>query len=283
MGVGGGNSFGGNPYGGSPNPPPGGNPYGGGGYGGGGPSLGPPPGGNSYGAPSGNPYGGGGYAPPSGNPYGGAPSMGPPPGGNPYGGGPSMGPPPGGNPYGGGGYGAPAGNYGAPPQGNYGAPPQGGGYGGGGYGAPPQGNYGAPPQGGYGGNYGAPPPGNYGAPPQQGYGQPQAAYRAEAGRGNKKAVLIGINYLRHQRGRLKGCINDVKNMEGFLQQRGFNSANMRVLTDDLQDSSRQPTKANILRDLRWLVQGAQPGDSLFFHFSGHGSYVSTLEKRSCLY
>lgn len=86
-------------------------------------------------------------------------------------------------------------------------------------------------------------------------------------------MLIGINYLRHQRGRLKGCINDVKNMEGFLHKRGFNPANMRVLTDDLQDSSRQPTKANILRDLRWLVQGAQPGDSLFFHFSGHGSQV----------
>lgn len=89
-------------------------------------------------------------------------------------------------------------------------------------------------------------------------------------------MLIGINYLRHQRGRLKGCINDVKNMEGFLHKRGFNPANMRVLTDDLQDSSRQPTKANILRDLRWLVQGAQPGDSLFFHFSGHGSYVSSF-------
>ncbi|KAF2083969.1 hypothetical protein K490DRAFT_50209, partial [Saccharata proteae CBS 121410] len=56
--------------------------------------------------------------------------------------------------------------YGAPP-GQYGAPPQGGP---GGYGGPPPGQYGAP-QGGYGG----PPPGQYGAPPQAGpggYGRP---------------------------------------------------------------------------------------------------------------
>lgn len=32
-----------------------------------------------------------------------------------------------------------------------------------------------------------------------------------------------------------------------------------------------PTKANIQKGLQWLVQGASPGDVLFFHFSGHGS------------
>ena len=89
-------------------------------------------------------------------------------------------------------------------------------------------------------------------------------------------MLVGINYLRHQRGRLKGCINDVKNMESFLSRRGFQGANVRVLTDDQSDPSKQPTKANILRDLKWLAGGARPGDSLFFHFSGHGSYVCFL-------
>jgi hypothetical protein len=57
-------------------------------------------------------------------------------------------------------YGAPQGQYGAPPQGQYGAPQQGQ------YGAPQQ-QYGAPPQ----GQYGAPPQGQYGAPQQQ-YGAP---------------------------------------------------------------------------------------------------------------
>merc|ERR1712000_522546 len=240
-----------NPYGG---PPPGGNPYGG-----------APPGGNFPGmsvagsqpafdafppGPGGNPYGG---APPGGNPYGGGYGSGGPPPSNPYGGGyGSGGPPPGGNPYGGGGYGAP--------------PP--GPYGGGGYGAPPGGNPCGP------GPYGGAP--NYGGQP--GYGQQpgmNSPMRAgqPSGSGQKKAVLVGINYLSHQRGRLKGCINDVKNMQNFLAKYGFNGQNVRVLTDDLTDASRQPTRANILRDLRWLVQGARPGDSLFFHFSGHGSQV----------
>lgn len=74
-----------------------------------------------------------------------------------------------------GGYGAPPGQYGAPPPGQYGGPPPGQGQ----YGAPPPGQYGAPPpgQGQYGappqGQYGAPPPGQgqYGAPPPGQYGQ----------------------------------------------------------------------------------------------------------------
>lgn len=98
----------------------------------------------------------------------------------------------------------------------------------------------------------------------------------QSGGPQKKAVIIGINYIRHQRGRLKGCINDAKNMEQFLMARGFSGANIRLLTDDQQDQTKQPTKANILRDLRWLVAGAKPGDSLFFHFSGHGSLVTII-------
>ncbi|KAH8925350.1 peptidase C14 [Atractiella rhizophila] len=32
----------------------------------------------------------------------------------------------------------------------------------------------------------------------------------------------------------------------------------------------QPTKENMINAMRWLVSNAQPNDSLFFHFSGHG-------------
>jgi len=72
-----------------------------------------------------------------------------------------------------GGYGAPGGQYGAPPQQGYGQQPPPGQYGApppGQYGAPSQGQYGQPPQG---GQYGAPPPGQgqYGAPPPAQYGQ----------------------------------------------------------------------------------------------------------------
>lgn len=34
-----------------------------------------------------------------------------------------------------------------------------------------------------------------------------------------------------------------------------------------------PTKQNIRSALRWLVQDCQPGDSLVFHYSGHGAQV----------
>ena len=33
---------------------------------------------------------------------------------------------------------------------------------------------------------------------------------------------------------------------------------------------RVPTRANLTRALRWLLDGAAAGDSLVFHFSGHG-------------
>jgi metacaspase-1 len=36
------------------------------------------------------------------------------------------------------------------------------------------------------------------------------------------------------------------------------------------EPGRVPTRANLMRALRWLVDGASAGDSLVFHFSGHG-------------
>lgn len=32
-----------------------------------------------------------------------------------------------------------------------------------------------------------------------------------------------------------------------------------------------PTKHNIIKAMSWLMQGVKAGDSLVFHFSGHGS------------
>jgi hypothetical protein len=84
----------------------------------------------------------------------------------------------------------------------------------------------------------------------------------------KKAVLVGINYF-GQNGELRGCINDVQNMIAFLTQNcGFSHENMVVLTDDQQAGDRRPTRGNIENAMRWLLAGAQPGDSLFFHYSG---------------
>ena len=38
-----------------------------------------------------------------------------------------------------------------------------------------------------------------------------------------------------------------------------------TLTDDARDPRDRPTRENIIRAMQWLVSGAQPNDSLFFH------------------
>ncbi|KAJ1396507.1 Caspase-like domain superfamily [Sesbania bispinosa] len=91
--------------------------------------------------------------------------------------------------------------------------------------------------------------------------------------GNKRAVLFGINY-GNKVNRLKGSVNDVQCMKYFLIEKlGFPSDSIRMLTDDPDERNplRIPTKYNMRMAMRWLVEGCQPGDSLVFHFSGHGS------------
>lgn len=84
----------------------------------------------------------------------------------------------------------------------------------------------------------------------------------------KRALLIGINYIGSSC-ELAGCINDIKNMEKFLLARGYVCETM---SDDVaKSSSRYPTRANMLREMAAFVRDACPGDSLFFHYSGHGT------------
>ncbi|RHZ12831.1 hypothetical protein DYB37_010130 [Aphanomyces astaci] len=84
----------------------------------------------------------------------------------------------------------------------------------------------------------------------------------------KKALFIGINYAGTQSELRAGCIKDVENLQRFVKDRcGFPENNLRQLTDDLQGEN-SPTRANILAGMRWLFF---PGDSLFLHYSGHGS------------
>ena len=93
--------------------------------------------------------------------------------------------------------------------------------------------------------------------------------------GNKKSLFIGINYF-GSKAELRGCINDVKNIKQFVVQNWnfpTDSNHMRVLTDDNNNANgamMMPTRANIIAAFHWLVQGAQSGDSLFVHYSGHG-------------
>ncbi|PIA43470.1 hypothetical protein AQUCO_01900102v1 [Aquilegia coerulea] len=89
--------------------------------------------------------------------------------------------------------------------------------------------------------------------------------------GKRRALLCGLCY-RSKRYELKGSINDVNCMRYFLVEKlGFPHDSILILTENERDPYRIPTRQNIRNALKWLVQGCQPGDSLVFHYSGHGS------------
>jgi len=85
----------------------------------------------------------------------------------------------------------------------------------------------------------------------------------------RKALLVGINRYPDPRHHLRGCVNDALQTSAALEAHyGFAGRDaIRLLTDD------RATGDAIRRRLRWLVEGAAPGDVLVFHFSGHGSQV----------
>ncbi len=89
----------------------------------------------------------------------------------------------------------------------------------------------------------------------------------------KRALLIGINdYATDQFTDLRGAVNDVETVRQVLTQRfGFPEANVTVLTD------AAATRAAILAAVRKLVAEAGPKDTVYLHFSGHGSQVKDMD------
>ncbi|KAJ1296819.1 hypothetical protein BS78_01G331800 [Paspalum vaginatum] len=87
--------------------------------------------------------------------------------------------------------------------------------------------------------------------------RPAAAPTAfPCGRGKKRAAGRGC-------AALTGPINNVKFMRHLLCQRfGFPSDCIHMLTDDQKDPSRLPTKDNIRKAMRCLLQGCSNGESL---------------------
>jgi hypothetical protein len=81
----------------------------------------------------------------------------------------------------------------------------------------------------------------------------------------KRALLIGINEYISQR-HLYGCVNDIEDMANYLvAKHGFVSADIRLLTD------ARATADGIRERIEWLVDGVNPGDTVFLHYSGHGT------------
>lgn len=91
---------------------------------------------------------------------------------------------------------------------------------------------------------------------------------------HRTALCIGINQYQHfPSATLSGCINDAQDMASLLKDLlGFEDSDITRLSD------QAATKANIMRELKRMVEGALAGryDHLVFTFSGHGTQVPDL-------
>jgi hypothetical protein len=90
----------------------------------------------------------------------------------------------------------------------------------------------------------------------------------------KRALLIGANYTATPQNQLRGCIDDIMNVNNMLMDAyGYEKANIVVLRDDGVPLSKPPTKANIMSALAALIAITQPADEAWIHYSGHGTQV----------
>ncbi|KPI83348.1 putative metacaspase putative cysteine peptidase Clan CD family C13 [Leptomonas seymouri] len=104
-------------------------------------------------------------------------------------------------------------------------------------------------------------------------------YKAPAYKhGDVRALLIGINYYGTS-AELSGCVNDVRQELATFQKTKFPVNKMAILVDesDFPGVTAQPTRANIIKYMAWLVKDVQPGDVLFMHYSGHGTQTRSVD------
>ena len=80
----------------------------------------------------------------------------------------------------------------------------------------------------------------------------------------KRALCVGINDYPGSKMDLAGCVNDARDWQALLEDRGFT---VRCLHDSAA------TCARMMEELNALVGQGRQGDSLVFTFSGHGSWL----------
>ncbi|KZT69122.1 hypothetical protein DAEQUDRAFT_277096 [Daedalea quercina L-15889] len=101
----------------------------------------------------------------------------------------------------------------------------------------------------------------------------------------KKALLIGINYSTAESALNTNCVElegphkDALGMRDLLIDIfGYKEEDVVVMVDmEGVDQRRKPTRRNMIRELRTLVRGAQPGDHFVFLYSGHSDQIPCRE------
>ncbi|KAI1045818.1 hypothetical protein LB505_014110 [Fusarium chuoi] len=97
------------------------------------------------------------------------------------------------------------------------------------------------------------------------------------------ALMIGINYYPKDQ-HLNGSVDDVSDVRAYLEQHSAAAIHTSVLTatvpkdhqstkDPPETPDERPTRANVLKQLRLIIDSAKPGDHVYIHFSGHGTQL----------
>lgn len=115
---------------------------------------------------------------------------------------------------------------------------------------------------------------------EQGEGESKVPYPSPPPK--KRALLIGITY--HNSTSpvwtpLDGPHVDVNHFrELLIHTYGYSPEDIVVLKDDpTLPEHLQPTRVNIIRELKRLVSGAAPGDRFTFHYSGHSDQQPSFD------
>ncbi|MBE6425302.1 MAG: hypothetical protein E7029_04825 [Planctomycetaceae bacterium] len=91
-------------------------------------------------------------------------------------------------------------------------------------------------------------------------------------KGNRYALLIGVNQYAKPIRSLRFCMNDMKTLAASFQKIGVPKENIFIMTDD-SELERRPTRANIMRQIESITRLMGEGDQLTIAFSGHGVMV----------
>ncbi|BAZ13412.1 peptidase C14 caspase catalytic subunit p20 [Calothrix sp. NIES-4071] len=91
----------------------------------------------------------------------------------------------------------------------------------------------------------------------------------------KLALLVGINKYQNLE-HLKGALTDIYLQKELLVYRfGFNPKDILLVSDE---SEIKPTREGILQAFEeHLIKQAKPGDTVVYHFSGHGSQLLDID------
>ncbi len=86
----------------------------------------------------------------------------------------------------------------------------------------------------------------------------------------RRALLVGVRKFWNPDWELQGPENDVKNVYETLRINGFPRTGIKILIN------QKATFDNILKGIKWLTDGGEPGDVAFHYHSGHGTEVKDI-------